>query len=124
LFDIVGGITKRASEKISHSDIQFLKVTEEDNPRSSFDINIYKSGLLLGNLWPYLLRALRHYAVPSGRLETLYQRIRTERFGHLAGGVDREDRDFMTFYFCVKHVHSSQLGSATIASGNRPHHDE
>ena len=44
----------------------------------------------------------------------------TERFGHLAGGVDREDNDFMTVYYGVKHVHSGQLGSATIVPADGP----
>jgi len=121
LFEIVEGIAKRASEKISHSDIQYLEVTEEGNPRRSFDINLYKSGLRVEDLWPYLSRARRHYAIPSDRFETLYQRIKTDRFGHLAGGVDRENKDFMTIYYGVKDIHSSQLASARIVAGDRPH---
>jgi hypothetical protein len=122
LLEVVRGITKRASEKISHSDIQYLEVTEDGNPRRSFDINIYKSGLRIEDVCPYLLRALRHYAIPFGRFEPLYQRIRADRFGHLAGGVDRENKDFMTVYCGVKAMHSSQFGSATIVRGDRlPH---
>lgn len=121
LYEIVQGIAKLASEKMSHNDIQYLEVTEEGNPRKSFDINIYKSGLRLGDLLPYLSSVLRHYAIPSDRFESLYQRIKTERFGHLAGGVDRENKDFMTVYYGVKQIRSGQLGSVTIGAGDRPH---
>lgn len=115
LLEIVENIAKTASERISPSDIQFLEVTEEGNPRRSFDLNIYKSGLLLRDVHEDLLRALRYCAIPRGRFERLYQRIKAERIGHLAGGVDRDGRDFMTVYYGVRDIQSSQLATATIA---------
>jgi hypothetical protein len=120
LLELVQGIARRAEERISPADIQYLEVVEEGNPRSSFDLNIYKSGLRLEDLCPDLLRALRHYAIPFNRFELLYQRIKSERFGHLAGGVDRENEDFMTVYYGVKDIHSSQLGSARMVPEDRP----
>jgi hypothetical protein len=121
LFEIVQGITKRASERISHSDIQYLEVTEEGNPRRSFDINIYKAGYRVKELCALLLKAVQDYAIPSGRFQPVYERIKTERFGHLAGGVDRENRDYMTVYYGVKHIDSGQFGSAAIVPADRPH---
>ena len=120
LWEFVRGITERAAEKIADSEIQFLDVSEEGNPRRSFDINLYKSGLRLEDLSLPLLRALRHYAIPSGSIESLYQRIKAASFGHLAGGVDRANNDFMTVYYGVQPIHSSQLGSATIVPRDRP----
>jgi hypothetical protein len=120
LFELVRGITQRAAERIPDSDIQYLEVTEEGNPRISFDINIYKSGLRLEDLRTDLLRALQHYDIPSDGFESLYQRIKTDRFGHLAGGIDRENQDFMTVYYGVRHIHSGQLGSATMVPKDRP----
>lgn len=120
LFDVAAGIAKRASEQLSHSDIQYLEVSESGNPRRSFDINVYKSGLRVADLFPHLLRALRHYAIAPDSFEPLYQRIKTERLGHLAGGLDREAKDFMTVYYGVKQVHSSQLGSAKVVAADRP----
>lgn len=120
MLEVVQGIIKRAAEEISHSDIQYLEVSEEGNPRKSFDINIYKSGLRVEDLCPYLLRALKHYTIPFGSFDSLYQRIKGEKFGHLAGGIDRENKDFMTVYYGVKTIHSDQLKSATIARGDRP----
>lgn len=120
LLEVVQGITERASREMSHDDIQYLEVSEEGNPRRSFDINIYKSGLRVEDLCPYILRASRHYAIPFGSFDSLYQRIKAERFGHLAGGIDRENKDFMTVYYGVKTIHSSQFGSATIVREDRP----
>lgn len=116
LLEAVEGITRQAMEQIPCSDVQYLEVTEDGNPRRSFDINIYKSGLRFADVCPYLASVLRQYAIPSSRFESLYQRIKTERIGHLAGGIDRENKDFMTVYYGVKYIHSDQLGSATIAA--------
>jgi hypothetical protein len=120
LLDIAQGVTERASHEIPHGDIQYVEVTEEANPRRSFDINIYKSGLRIEDLCPYLLRALPNFAITPERFESLYQRIRGERFGHLAGGIDRDDKEFMTVYYGVTHVHSHQLRSATSVPADPP----
>lgn len=115
LFDIARGIAAQALEKISDGDIQYLEVSEEGNPRKSFDLNLYKAGLRLEDLFPHLMAAWRHHGIASEQYETLYRRIKGERFGHLAGGVDREGEDFMTVYYGVKRFHSNQLGSAAVA---------
>lgn len=120
LLAIVRGIAERAAGRTSNDDIQFLEVGEQGNPRRSFDINLYKSGLRLADLFPHLLSALRHYGVISESFEAVYQRIKAERFGHLAAGVDREGKEFMTIYYGAKQVHGSQLASATIVAADRP----
>jgi tryptophan halogenase len=120
LLELVQGIVRQASERIAPGEIQYLEVTEEGNPRRSFDLNVYKSGLRLQDLNPELLRALAYYGIPFSRFAPLYQRIKRERLGHLAGGVDREGNDFMTVYYGVHEVHSSQLGSAMVVQEDRP----
>jgi tryptophan halogenase len=120
LLELVQGIARQASERIAPGEIQYLEVTEEGNPRRSFDLNVYKSGLRLQDLNPELLRALAYYGIPFSRFAPLYQRIKRERLGHLAGGVDREGNDFMTVYYGVHEVHSSQLGSAMVVQEDRP----
>lgn len=119
LFDIARGIVERASEKASPEELQYLEVTEAGNPRQSFDLNIYKSGLRLEQLLSSLLKALQHFAIPASRFEPLYQNIKAEPFGHLAGGVDRGGRDFMTVYYGARQIHGSQLASAKILAADR-----
>ena len=114
LFDVTRGIIERASEKTPHGDIQYVEVTEEGNPRRSYDVNLYKAGYRVEDMHPFLLKAAQHYAIPFPRFNALYEKIRAERFGHVAGGVDRIDRDFMTVYYGVKIIDSSQLRSAAV----------
>jgi hypothetical protein len=124
LLDIVRDIVQRAAETASDEDIQYLEVTEDGNPRSSIDINLYKSGLRLEELFPYLLRAARHYAIPPDRFDALYHKIKVERFGHLAAGIARENTDFMTVYYGVQHLHSDQCGSAMVVPASEPERSE
>lgn len=117
LLEIIRKIVERASDKVPGSDIQYLEVTEEGNPRRSFDINLYKAGHVLEDMHPMLRKAARHYAISPDRFDALYKRIKSERLGHVAGGVDREDRDFMTVYYGVKQIESNRLRSATVGQG-------
>lgn len=116
LFDVVRGIIAQALEKIADGDIQYLEVGEEGNPRKSFDLNLYRAGLRVEDLLPHLIAAWRHYGIATEQIDALYRRIKGERFGHLAGGVDREGKDFVTVYYGLKRFHSDQFGSAAVAS--------
>ena len=80
----------------------YLEVSEEDNPRRSFDINLYKANLKLHELYPFLSKTSRHYSIPPEEFDPLYDQIRTRLFGHLAGGIDREGKDFLTIYYEVE----------------------
>jgi hypothetical protein len=103
LLEIAGNLLEQVSERISYNDIQYLEVSEEDNPRRSFDINVYKAQLVLKDLYSFLMKAADHFSIPYDRFKRLYDRVECDRFGHLAGGVDRRGRDFITVYHGVKY---------------------
>ena len=42
LYGIVQETIERVSASVPDGDFQYLEVTEEGNPRTSFDINVYK----------------------------------------------------------------------------------
>ena len=119
LYGVVREMTERVSATIPHDEIQYLEVTEEGNSRTSFDINMYKAGHQVQEMHALLVKAMQHYAIPPAQFDSLYARIKTERFGHLAGGVDRQGRDFMTVYYGVKQTDGSRLRSAAVAQDRR-----
>jgi hypothetical protein len=96
--DIVG----MASNRVPHYDILYLDVTEDNNQRRSFDINMYRANLQLKELYTILSRMCRHYSIPPEEFQILYEPVKTEIFGHLAGGIDRAGRDFLTIYYGVE----------------------
>lgn len=98
-FEIVKGILDVASSKASKERFLYLDVKEENNPRSSFDINVYGANLELQKVYPFLLDMCRHYSIPEKQFLNLYEPAKTQILGHLAGGIDREGRDFLTIYY-------------------------
>ena len=98
-----------ASARIPHHDILYLEVSEEDNPRRSFDINVYRAGLQVGELYPILLKAWQHYSIPAERWHDLYGRVASKAFGHLSGGIDRGGKDFLTVYYGVEGIQNTGL---------------
>lgn len=77
----------------------YMEVSEEDNPRLSFDLRFYEANLQLSEIGNFLFRMSQHYAIPDGQFKPLYEEIKAGRFGHLSGGIDRNGRDFMTAYY-------------------------
>jgi hypothetical protein len=63
---------------------------------------MYQADLRLGELYPLLLQICWHYGIPYDEFNKHYEPIKTQKFGHLTGGVDREGRDFLTVYFGEK----------------------
>ncbi len=103
-FELTKGILGIVSRRIPHHDILYLEVTEQDNPRKSFDINIYRANLQLSELYPFLLEMCRDYSIPPEEFHILYDSVRTQIFGHISGGIDREKRDFLTVYYGVEGI--------------------
>jgi hypothetical protein len=98
-FNMVKGILDLAANKVSQDRFLYLDVKEENNPRSSFDINVYKANLQLRDVHTFLLDMCRHYSISEERFHTLYEPIKGHILGHIAGGIDRDGRDFVTLYF-------------------------
>lgn len=90
-----------AASRIPNDYFIYLEAEEENNPRKSFDINLYKANLTLHHLYPLLSKLSRCYSIPASDLDLLFDPIRTKILGHLSGGIDREGQDFLTTYYEV-----------------------
>ena len=113
---LLRGILRHTTERISDREIQYLAVTEAGNSRQSFDINIYKSGLRIHEVSEVLFRGAEEYGIARDHFMSFYELVESERLGHLAGGMDREQKDFLTVYYGAQKIHGSQLASARVAS--------
>lgn len=102
VLEIAEGIVNLAIARIPHQDVLYIEVTEDGNPRKSFDINVYKAGLQIGELYPLLARLGQHYSTPYGKFHHLYDNVKAKKFGHLSGGVSRDGNDFCTVYYGVE----------------------
>jgi hypothetical protein len=115
-FDIARGILLRAAERISRGGVRYLEVTEEQNPRRSFDLNLYDAGLTLEELAPFLERIRLHYSIPEEDYRSLLAPNGSRMVGHLAGGIHRGGEDFLTVYYGVE----ERSNAATEANTGPP----
>jgi hypothetical protein len=77
----------------------YVEATEDGNPRKSFDLNLYKAGLKVSQLYPVLTALCEHYAIPRKDFDTFAADINHRSFGHLSGGIGRDGQDFLTVYY-------------------------
>ncbi len=101
-YPIVDDILDLAGSRTRPGELLYVEVSEEGNPRSSFDINTYLANLQMAEIYPLLVKTARHYSIDLEQFEELYEAVKTKKFGHLSGGTDREGRDFLTVYFTEK----------------------
>jgi hypothetical protein len=80
----------------------YLEVTEDGNPRKSFDVNFYGASLTMDDIRVLLLRMAARYSLSIEEFEARLKTVEKMRFGHITGGIDREGRDFFTFHFGVQ----------------------
>lgn len=80
----------------------YLEVTEENNPRASFDVNLHEAGLGLGEVEPWVARLVDRFHVPAAQLAPAYAAARHASLGHLSGGFNREGREFVTVYYAAQ----------------------
>ena len=100
--DIIKGILETALSRIGYGKILYLEVSEDNNPRRSFDINMYRANLRLEELHPLLLRMCRRFSIPEEGFRALFDPVRSKKFGHLSGGIDREGKEFLTVYYGIE----------------------
>lgn len=99
LLTLTSRLLAAATKRTSSQNLHFLEVVEEGNERRSFDINFYRAQLRMVEIQAAFEAACTIHGQPFGPLESRWPDLAAERFGHLAGGVDRSGRSFMTFYF-------------------------
>lgn len=93
------GIIQRAAAANPSASFLYVEVSEEGNPRKSFDVNLYKANLHVGDIQPFLSDLARHFCIPDESFQPWLKRIADRPLGHLSGGLDKDGRDFMTTYY-------------------------
>ena len=92
-------ILELASKRIGHNSFVYIEAAEEESPRRSFDLNLYKSNLTVGDLRPALEKLATSYSISPDQFARAYAEARSQPFGHLSGGLGRSGEDFLTCYY-------------------------
>jgi len=73
-------------------------VSDEGNPRRSFDIKLYKAQMRVNDAAAQLRLAARALRIPDHLLERELRRLGPCPLGHLSSGIDRHGRPFLSIY--------------------------
>lgn len=120
IFETVRELLDIAMMRMPYQEIRYLEVAEQDNPRKSFDINIYRAGVQVGEAYKLLARLGRHYGLSKPEFHKFYNGIKANRFGHLSGGINREGKDFCTVYHGIESIHGESR-QVLPRSGEQPY---
>jgi hypothetical protein len=93
------GLVSAASRRVPETELLLLDVTEDGNNRKSFDLNFYRAGLRVDSVAPFIERLGTHFQLREDLVSGVFAGILDLRLGHVAGGVDRRGRDFLTIYY-------------------------
>ncbi|MBK6006649.1 hypothetical protein JJB11_11150 [Ramlibacter ginsenosidimutans] len=96
--DIAQDIVRLAARVRPQAPFLYLEVSETGNPRRSFDVNLYKSGLAVADAASQLRAAAAHFAVAGERFEAVLAGMQQMPLGHIAAGCDRRGGEFFSVY--------------------------
>lgn len=92
-------IVAAAGRRVPDRDLLYLDVTEDGTNRKSFDVNFYRARLRIGDVLPFVAPLSAHFELGEDVLSAALGELVDSRLGHIAGGVDRRGRDFLTIYY-------------------------
>jgi tryptophan halogenase len=87
--------------RANHAETLLLEVSEADHPRRSWDVNVYDAELTLGDTLDLVMAAARDFGC-GPQAEAVFAPRRAVALGHVSGGMGRDGREFLTFYFGVE----------------------
>ena len=98
-FDIARQIVMLCADRVDCEALVYLEAGEADNPRKSFDINLYPAAVRMEKIYPLLQRLCRCFGVEIESLDKVYKNVHFRELGHISGGTDRNGNPFFTVYY-------------------------
>lgn len=91
-------IIRQAAHREPQASLLYLEASEDGNPRSSFDINLYKAGMQVADVSVALAAAVAALRIPAAALDAQLDVLGTCPLGHLSSGIDRHGQEFISVY--------------------------
>jgi tryptophan halogenase len=95
-------LVSRAAGRANPDNLFLMEVEEPDNPRRSYDINVYRAELHLRDIADLVGAVAADFAVPQPQVQALLARSGALALGHLSGGRGRDGGEFVTIYYGVE----------------------
>ena len=107
LIDIVRAMIDLGVGRAGYERVLYLEASEPGNPRRSFDINMLHARVTLAAMERAMQRIGEHFGIEAKTFAGAWQPARGDLFSHVAGGVDRQGRDFLTVYYGLEERRTS-----------------
>lgn len=78
--------------------VRLLKVTEANNPRLSYDVNVYNLERHISDIAPQIRSVSAQFECPQERVEDWLRNTESATVGHIAVGRGRNGSSFCTIY--------------------------
>jgi len=79
----------------------YLEATDMNRKRKSFDLNLYKAGLTMGQLEKSIIKTMHFFEIDTRKWQAFLWKIRNKAFGHISGGYSSSGDMFLSFYYDV-----------------------
>lgn len=91
-------VLRRGLRREPTAGLLYEEVSEAGNPRRSWDVNLYKTGLRVRDAMPELVAMGLHFGLDEAALSSLLAPMEDRLLGHLSGGIDRRGEEFVSLY--------------------------
>ena len=119
---IADSILKKTAERLLPREIQYLEVNEANNPRRSFDLNLYDAELTIADLRAEIEQMANRFSQNSAKINAFVDQIQHFPAGHLAGGTHRNGSDFFNIYYGAEKWSGLPTESGSVGDGHETSH--
>lgn len=99
---LADNLLTHAAQRLPLEKLMLLEVGESGNPRNSFDLKLYDTGLKLNDIARPLTELGEEFDINPHKLSELLARHGGDELGHFSAGTSREGRPFFSLYFGIE----------------------
>lgn len=96
------GLVGMAMRRVPHETFLYLEAEDGTGPRRSYDINLYKARLSLGDALPCAVTAAEGLGLGRAAVEAVLSSHAGRTLGHISAGRARGGHAFMTWYYEIE----------------------
>ena len=79
----------------------YIYLEATDSLRKSFDLNLYKANLTMGQLEQIVLKSMHFFEIDTRKFNVFLWKLRNKVFGHISGGYSSFGDIFLSLYYDV-----------------------
>ncbi len=99
---IAAALLERALARLDERELFILEVSEDGQPRHSFDVKLYDAEWRAGDIQDSLARMAAHCGLDDAGAGALIERLGDEIVGHVSAGTGRDGAAFFTVYYGIR----------------------